>query len=368
MSHADRITRLLEKNTAAGARLSTVFGDWLDLTHHSLLAVPRHLAAVQATGRFADDTPETAALFARLRDKYRHQSYWDNFGEAEGILFSNSDRFWEADFHHPEAYGFDLLGAVYMLTSANPHSGQFFTPWDVAEMMARMTIADGAQEIADRLRQARQRASARADANSHLLAATILAGFAMPQDETPAYFLDRVLPLIVSHIEPLTICDPCIGSGVMMLAAARQFPAWAVHAGLVQFYGMDIDQTCVTMAQSNALLYGLNGTALRPALFASRKELATLPEPFVTAYSLAQDAHAAGDDAQVEQIAAALRTQQLLFNPDDFAVAVSPPLAPGGERAGERQAALARSHGVRGRAPRPAPDLIVPTLDLFTAD
>ena len=91
--------------------------------------------------------------------------------------------------------------------------------------MARMMIPDGAQEITDRLRQAQRIATARDDANSHLLAATILAGLAVPEDETRTYFLTRILPLIAADFDPITICDPCIGSGVMLLAAARQFPA-----------------------------------------------------------------------------------------------------------------------------------------------
>ena len=136
--------------------------------------------------------------------------------------------------------------------------------------MAQMTIQDGAQEITDRLRQAQRIATERDDANSHLLAATILAGLAVPEDEArTTYFLTRILPLIAADFDPITICDPCCGSGVMLLAGARQFPAWAAQAGLVQLYGMDIDQTCVTMAQVNMMLYGLNGAGLHSALTAT---------------------------------------------------------------------------------------------------
>ena len=68
-----------------------------------------------------------------------------------------------------------------MLTAYKKHSGQYFTPWNIAQLMAQMTIQDGAQEITDRLRQAQRIASERGDANSHLLAATILAGLAVPE-------------------------------------------------------------------------------------------------------------------------------------------------------------------------------------------
>ena len=58
-------------------------------------------------------------------------------------------------------------------------------------------------------------------------------------------------------IEPITICDPACGSGIMLLAAAGQFPPWAFHYGLVRLYGQDIDFTCVQMCRINLRLYGL---------------------------------------------------------------------------------------------------------------
>ena len=104
----------------------------------------------------------------------------------------------------------------------------------------------------------------------------------------------------------------------MLLAGARQFPAWAAQAGLVQLHGMDIDQTCVTMAQVNMMLYGLNGAGLHSALTATPRQLASLPEPFQQAYTLAQGAQAAGDVDLVEEIADTLRVQQALFDVEQF--------------------------------------------------
>jgi type I restriction-modification system DNA methylase subunit len=36
--------------------------------------------------------------------------------------------------------------------------------------------------------------------------------------------------------------------------------------GFVQFYGQDIDQTCVQMAQINMMLHGLNGYSMKCAV------------------------------------------------------------------------------------------------------
>ena len=74
MDYPAEILKLLERNTAAGAYLSQVFTDWLDLTHATLAALPAHAASASrrsdAAGTLAEDTPETQALFARCRSRY----------------------------------------------------------------------------------------------------------------------------------------------------------------------------------------------------------------------------------------------------------------------------------------------------------
>jgi methylase of polypeptide subunit release factors len=57
----------------------------------------------------------------------------------------------------------------------------------------------------------------------------------------------------VDKAEPFTVADVCCGSGVMLLAAAKQFPRWSIDSGLVQFYGVDIDPLCVEMCRLNML-------------------------------------------------------------------------------------------------------------------
>jgi hypothetical protein len=339
MTPVRAILKHLERNTATGTRLSQVFDDWLDLTHATLSALPDHARNAAEAGRLAEDTPETQALFARLRTKYPHDWAWQNFHEAFTILLQCTENFWTpATIAHKEAYGWDALGALYMETAAKEHAGQFFTPWCIAETMARITIQNGAEEINNRLRQAQRRASRRNDINAHLLTATLLAGLCVPKEETTTYFLSRVVPLVTADFEPITILDPCVGSGVTLLAAARLFPAWAVQSGLVQFFGMDIDATCVKMAQVNMMLIGVNGYGLHSALTAAPRQLASLPEPFQQAYALAQEAQAAGDTHLVTEIADTLRVSpsghirwpegmQMLFDPELFAVRLRTPKA-----------------------------------------
>ena len=61
------------------------------------------------------------------------------------------------------------------------------------------------------------------------------------------------------------------------------------------------------MAQVNMMLYGLNGTSVHPALTATTHQLASLPEPFQQAYTLAQEANAASDADLVAEIADTIR-------------------------------------------------------------
>jgi type I restriction-modification system DNA methylase subunit len=93
----------------------------------------------------------------------------------------------------------------------------------------------------------------------------------------------------------------------MLLAAASVFPQWAVHRGLIEFYGQDIDPTCVAMAKVNLMLYGLNGERVRYALALSDAELGALPEPWAEMYAEAKRAKEDGDDGRVREIAEAVR-------------------------------------------------------------
>ena len=115
----------------------------------------------------------------------------------------------------------DVIGNVYMeMGQANRWRGQFFTPGEVARVMAQVSIVGGSVDIEN-------------------------------------------WPLEGENCRPLTINDPCCGSGVMFLGAAEAIqkcnPA-LLKRGLVEFYGQDIDETCVKMARLNLIVHGLNLT------------------------------------------------------------------------------------------------------------
>jgi hypothetical protein len=108
----------------------------------------------------------------------------------------------------------DILGELFMRLDVNSvRAGQFFTPFPIAEFMAKVTF----------------------------------------DKET---FMGQV-----QEKGCVTVCDPACGSGVMLLAFAK-----VVHdalgrkgTGKLELYGMDTDIRCVLMCRIQLRLNGLDG-------------------------------------------------------------------------------------------------------------
>lgn len=259
----DDIVRILSRiATRSHHRVDRVFEDWLQMVDDALAMMPLHAVAVMQTGELADDPPEIKARFDRIADTYRHAlDKKHNFARAMSVLLESAQTGY-----------FDVVGTVYMAINAeNRYAGQYFTPWPVAQMMAQILVGDsGPVLVIERLMAAADAAANAPDAPPGLKAARLMGrlaalrdNFALRRVDFPdADFPDWLMEYwtsIAPHYKPVTIDDPAIGSGVMMVAAASLFPRWMLYLGLVQFYGSDIDETCVRMARVNAKLYGLNG-------------------------------------------------------------------------------------------------------------
>ena len=97
--------------------------------------------------------------------------------------------------------GNDVLGEYYEQSFSQGKLGQFFTPWPVCQFMARCTVT--------------------------------------PQEESE---------------RPLRVIDPCCGSGRLLLAGSE------VLGPGHEFYGIDLDHTCVKMAALNLFFNGAFGS------------------------------------------------------------------------------------------------------------
>ena len=74
------------------------------------------------------------------------------------------------------------------------------------------------------------------------------------------------------------------------------------NAGLVQFFGIDIDPVAVELARTSLKLYGLNSAYAKPALELSNAELDACPPPYNILYGDALAAHRRGDSARVQAL------------------------------------------------------------------
>jgi type I restriction-modification system DNA methylase subunit len=276
------IIRQLEKVYSNGNRSSEIFYDFLEMTHAALEGLPGQLKAITEKVQFVDH-PDTAQLFKRMHEKYKPY-YFEFFQNAFAALIASTDEFQ------------DVLGDVYMEFGVpSKGAGQFFTPYNICELMAKLTCGDMERQVHDRIKDA---------CKGNPMAEAMLMASYLIQDEDQAdfWFFERILPSVAPHVDPIKVCDCCCGSGAMLLAAAAQCPPWALHFGLVQFYGQDIDQTCVLMAKTNMMLYGLNGFGIKCVLGLTQAEMQSIPEPWKEKFEEAQAADKAGDVEKVKEI------------------------------------------------------------------
>lgn len=287
-----QIIRELQRVELSGQMPYQIFRDWCELVRASLSMLPKHLKSAAQDHRLADDPPDVKALFERMRGIYPKKLYFEYFANAMGILLSSAH----------DGYK-DIIGDVYMeYSNPNGHNGQFFTPMSVARMMAQVIIQNGLEMVNKHLIDAFDKARKRGDVNSILLDASVIMSGAITDDLHLEYFMKYIYPLIAQDFTPVTISDPCCGSGVMFLAAAECFPRWAINLGLVQFSGQDIDPTCVNMAQINCYLYGLNGSYLQYVLAMSEIKEDQFPAPYDHLYKDAIEAQKRNDISEVEKI------------------------------------------------------------------
>jgi hypothetical protein len=105
------------------------------------------------------------------------------------------------------------------------YTAQFFTPWPVASAMAQMS---GAGELEARFHGEVKRLLAD---DPVLQAMTLTAS--MTGQGAFWWWLSKAWPFLKPKIDPVTVCDPCVGSGILLLAHAACHPLWLAQIGYV---------------------------------------------------------------------------------------------------------------------------------------
>ncbi len=219
-----------------------LWDDFLEMVWIALKSLPKHVKSVMEHGQLAEDSPDVQQKFAEWKEKYK-QKGMDRFSEGLAILLISAS----------EGYG-DVIGATYELMSiANKWAGQYFTPLPICTMMAKMN--DPMPLVQQRLKDALLHP------DNVVGQAILLASLCLQDEEDPEvtqdYLVNKLLPAASPYYDPVTVCDHSLGSGRMLIAMAAECAPWAVENGLIEFFGMDIDERCVQMAKINFVLHGI---------------------------------------------------------------------------------------------------------------
>lgn len=188
--HKNFYETLRNADRSGGIGFYKLFDDFLTLSACSLAQG----AARFATGKIDDK------IEAEYMETVRHydKEHVSAFPHALSYLVNGL----EADLH-------DFLGSVFECSGISNHwHGQFFTPWHLCQMMAKMTLAD------------------------------VVAGIGDPG--RPRF----------------TVCEPAVGGGAMLLAVHQEL---ALNPWRWWFDATDIDLRCFRMAYIQLTLAGAPG-------------------------------------------------------------------------------------------------------------
>jgi hypothetical protein len=223
-------------------RPSLIWADWMDVVAETLRMLPTHAQSIATSGHPADDDDEARACWERMRANGYSTEDFSHFARAYASLIESVE---EPD---GSIDYYDILGRLYMdWVGGNENAGQYFTPWEICRTMAMVSCSDMESQIRDRI------VSAVGEETISML------GLNPELPYTLQYIAETFLPHHIDAFRPITVSDPCCGSGSMLLAVASIVPHWANDMGLVQYYGQDIDHTACQMSRINLWLRGLNG-------------------------------------------------------------------------------------------------------------
>ncbi len=186
------VWKMLENITCKGYDSAKVFNDWISLSLNALLSMTDNFAKENFIQKL-----RTNKLDGKFEDRYIEivKKYRENQTDPKGKR--PIDYFvtaWDLLTQETRQKQKDILGEVYQQKISHGENQQYFTPGNVTDMMAKM---------------------------------------------------------IGKSSDGETVCDPCCGSGRMMISSYKVNP-------YVLCYGKDIDLRCVKMCTLNAWMFDMN--------------------------------------------------------------------------------------------------------------
>ena len=253
--HVARIVHLIEQ-MAATSSLSplVILKDWVGMLESGLKQWPANLRSMALEGQFIEDPPDIQAIFRQARERYLrvsadrpavYRQMQEAFAEAFALLLESAAGGLEEIGYNP-----DVIGRV-VVTCLNPgHRSdwwRYFPDWITVQTTAQAALPEAHEWVYLVLAEAAWRARA--------------AGHSVELEPGVNYeiWYEQIRP----YVEPLVIGPPLVSSSVELLAAASQFPDWALKTGLVTFtFDPALEPLIGSLININVMLFGLNGYLL----------------------------------------------------------------------------------------------------------
>lgn len=318
MTHGEAVKELcsmLQKNFDAYSPVE-LFRGFVDACNLALDELPAclHYAVTKESIAAPDSKERWEKAVGRFDPKTM-----EAFAHGFAVLLEAA-RFGEDPASTDSYGGPDIIGSIYMdLLSGRSnkwnYNAQYFTPWNVTYMMAKMSAYDDLEaKFHD---QAKALIAEDPFLQAMTLSAAVVGQAQDDQGRAFAWWLQKAWPLLKPKIEPIRVMDPCVGSGIMLLAFAACHPLWLSQIGYIQYYGIDIDPLCVEMCRLNMRLYGLDPLRITPATADKLAELADslgpMEQPYQEIVTAQPEERPAKEAALVERINAARLEQLSLF-------------------------------------------------------
>jgi hypothetical protein len=225
--------------------------DWLGMLESCLKMWPANMRAMALEGQFIDDPPEIQTIFSQARERYLRVSeqrpavyrrMQEAFSEAFAVLLDSATPGLEQSNGNP-----DVIGQVFLTCLQPGHTSpwwRYFPGWPMALATAQAVLPEAHKLVYPVLAEA----ALRSRAEGHTIRLD-------PGVNFPEWF-EKIWPFV----EPLRIGPPLISSSEELLAAAAQFPAWALKTGLIKFsWDPALDPLIQQLIHINVMLFGLNG-------------------------------------------------------------------------------------------------------------